>query len=368
MKPRVFVSSTYYDLKYVRESLERFIKNYDFEPILFESGNVLFEPSKKIDVSCYSEVGVCHMMVLIIGGRYGSLASGDEAQEKQKEYDKTVVSITQKEYETALTNGIPTFVFIDKNVYGEYQTYSKNRSPIDNGTLPIEFAFVDSRNVFKFIDKVSNTPIKTFERIEEIEQYLKQQISAMFYQYLDGLRNATKDSKVLDAVSEIKSVSERMNVMVQELGKQLLSQDDSQGYKKVIDEQNKILIDFYRGILIEGISINNSTKYNFAETSESEFQKYAKLFYDNYLKNPVWADYPKEYKRYAIIRDELTTKLLQQFRSYDEGILGLNVSYDILTKFKSVIEPAIGNNKELEELFLTKLTNVMYLAIAGLPF
>jgi hypothetical protein len=200
MKPRVFVSSTYYDLKYVRESLERFIKNYDFDPILFESGNVLFEPNKKIDDSCYNEVGVCHMMVLIIGGRYGSLASGDEAQEKQKEYDKTVVSITQKEYETALANGIPTFVFIDKNVYGEYQTYSKNRLSIDNGTLPMEFAFVDSKNVFKFIYKVSNKPVKTFERIEEIELYLKQQISAMFYQYLDGLRNATKDSKVLDAV------------------------------------------------------------------------------------------------------------------------------------------------------------------------
>lgn len=39
-KPRVFVSSTYYDLKYVRERLERFISAYCFEPILFEKDEV----------------------------------------------------------------------------------------------------------------------------------------------------------------------------------------------------------------------------------------------------------------------------------------------------------------------------------------
>jgi hypothetical protein len=367
MKPRVFVSSTYYDLKYVRESLERFIKNYDFEPILFESGNVLFEPHKTIDDSCYNEVGVCHMMVLIIGGRYGSLALGDEVQEKRKEYDKKVVSITQKEYETAIVNGIPTFVFIDKNVYGEYQTYSKNRLAIDNGEVSIEFAFVDSKNVFKFIDKVSNAPIKTFERIEEIEQYLRQQISAMFYQYLDSLRNASKDSKVLDAVSEIKSVSERMNVMVQELGKHLLPQDDK-GYQQVIDEQNKILIDFYTETLNSGIQINTSTDYPF-ETPESDFMKYAKLFYYDYLRNPRWEKWVSwDYKSYTIVDNELTVELLSKFKSHDMGIFSLNIDYKVIGNFKSFIGPVIEKDKKLENLFINKLTGVMRLKIGGLPF
>jgi hypothetical protein len=367
MKPRVFVSSTYYDLKYVRESLERFIKNYDFEPILFESGNVLFEPHKKIDDSCYNEVGVCHMMVLIIGGRYGSLASGDEVREKRKEYDKTVVSITQKEYETALINGIPTFVFIDKNVYGEYQTYSKNRLAIDNGEVSIEFAFVDSKNVFKFIDKVSNTPIKTFERIEEIEQYLKQQISAMFYQYLDSLRNASKDSKVLDAVSEIKSVSERMNVMVQELGKHLLPQND-EGYKQVIDEQNKILIDFYIETLNSGIRIKTSTDYPF-DTPDSDYMKYAELFYYDYLRNPRWGEDTLDYyDRYREINEDLKIELLQKFKQLDSGINSLSISYQVIYKFIEIIGPVIKKNKELEDLFIRKLMGVMRVEISELPF
>jgi hypothetical protein len=37
MIPRVFVSSTYYDLKHVRERIEKFIDNYGFEPVLFDT-------------------------------------------------------------------------------------------------------------------------------------------------------------------------------------------------------------------------------------------------------------------------------------------------------------------------------------------
>ncbi len=83
MKPRVFLSSTYFDLKHVRERLERFIENYFFEPVLFESDNVVFEHNKPLDISCYNEVKLCHMMVLIIGGRYGSIISGENIEEKK---------------------------------------------------------------------------------------------------------------------------------------------------------------------------------------------------------------------------------------------------------------------------------------------
>ena len=88
-KPRVFVSSTYYDLKYVRERLERLISSYCFEPILFESDDVFFNPNIKLDASCYKEVENCHMMLLIVGGRYGSLAS-----EQKDQYEENYISIT----------------------------------------------------------------------------------------------------------------------------------------------------------------------------------------------------------------------------------------------------------------------------------
>jgi len=69
MVPRVFVSSTYLDLKHVRQRIEKFIENYGFEPILFERDKVTYQHGKAIDQSAYYEVGLCHIMILIIGGR-----------------------------------------------------------------------------------------------------------------------------------------------------------------------------------------------------------------------------------------------------------------------------------------------------------
>ena len=53
-KPRVFLSSTYYDLKHVRERIERFLVNFGMEPVLFENDNVTFEFNKPLDLSCYN--------------------------------------------------------------------------------------------------------------------------------------------------------------------------------------------------------------------------------------------------------------------------------------------------------------------------
>src|SRR5438093_238752 len=39
-KPRIFISSTYYDLKHIRDSLAVFVDRLGFEPILSEKGNI----------------------------------------------------------------------------------------------------------------------------------------------------------------------------------------------------------------------------------------------------------------------------------------------------------------------------------------
>lgn len=88
--PRVFISSTCYDLKYIRENLKYFIRTLGYEPILSEEGDVFYNPSLHTHEACLSEVSSCQMLVLIIGGRYGG------------EFKESVKSITNFEYEAAV--------------------------------------------------------------------------------------------------------------------------------------------------------------------------------------------------------------------------------------------------------------------------
>ena len=39
-RPRIFISSTFYDLKHVRYDLENFIRSLGYEPIMNDRGNI----------------------------------------------------------------------------------------------------------------------------------------------------------------------------------------------------------------------------------------------------------------------------------------------------------------------------------------
>lgn len=267
MKPRIFVSSTYFDLKHVRERIERFIETYGFEPVLFESDNVIFEHNKPLDISCYNEVRLCHIMILIIGGRYGSVVSGDNQKEKKDFYNNDYTSITRQEFETASKLDIPVFIFIEKNVYAEYHTYNKNKNFFDsqiNSTAENKFSFahVDDINVFKFINSVERIALKTFEKIEDIENYLKSQIAGMLYLYLQDLQNKQEEEKLLDSVSELKSISQRMNEMIIAVGKNVIQ--DTTSFQDVLFNQNKILLEFF----VSQFSDNIEFKYRFDISDE----------------------------------------------------------------------------------------------------
>jgi hypothetical protein len=68
-KPSIFISSTFYDLKHIRSSLESFIDRLGYESIMSEKGNIAYIHDISLDESCYREAKKCDIFVLIIGGR-----------------------------------------------------------------------------------------------------------------------------------------------------------------------------------------------------------------------------------------------------------------------------------------------------------
>jgi hypothetical protein len=212
-KPRVFVSSTYYDLKHIRSSLELFIESLGFEAVLSEKGDIPYTPDIALDESCYREAAAADIFVLVIGGRYGSEVSSSDVKIRKAEIE-AYDSITRREFETAHENNIPVFVLIENSVHAEYRTYLRNKESSD-----IKYAHVDSVNVFRFIEFVSsrqrNNPIFSFERSSQIEQWLRDQWSGLFRELLRNRNQQRQFVALSGQVNELKEVNDTLKAYLE---------------------------------------------------------------------------------------------------------------------------------------------------------
>lgn len=253
MKPRIFISSTFYDLKSIREDLYQFIRGFNYEPIEAENGDIGYVPGQDLDKSCYKAMMECDMAVLIVGGRYGSPAS-DET------YDGgDYISVTHKEFRTAVNAGIPVYAFIDQSVNTEYELYKRNKDRFNNPDYEFEFSSADSINVFKFImelKSISGIPIVSFNKTQEIKEYLSIQWADMFKKYLETLKENKTEEKTKNAVDEMSILVHKMNVMLDSVGKKILSTDNPDEYENVVTQQNIIATSkkIAQGISLMGIS------------------------------------------------------------------------------------------------------------------
>ena len=93
---QVFVSSTYSDLKEERRRVSGLVAKDGFVP----AGMELFPAADQQQLEFIKKViDRCDYYVVIVGGRYGSIADDN-------------ISFTEKEYEYALEKGIPVLAFL----------------------------------------------------------------------------------------------------------------------------------------------------------------------------------------------------------------------------------------------------------------
>ena len=208
--PRIFVSSTYFDLRVIRADLERFIKEMGYEPILFERGHVAYGKDESLESYCYREISSCDILISIIGGKHGSPSTSNE------------YSITQNELKKAVEFNKQIYIFVGGSVLTEYHTYLKNK---DNSTFVPNF--VDSINVFKFIDDVyglgAGNPIQPFELSQDITGYLKNQWAGLFQRLLQKYTQ----TKERESIADLKRLSDTLYGIVLHLTKHKDFLDDN---------------------------------------------------------------------------------------------------------------------------------------------
>ena len=202
-KPRVFVSSTFYDLRQVRSDIERFIRELGYEAVLNELGNIPYGKDDKLEEYCYKEISNIDILVSIVGGRFGSESQHDN------------LSISQIEFKTALELNKQVYIFIDKNVHAEYQTYLINKK-----NKEIKYRFADNIKIYEFIEFCENLPnnnnIHSFETSLDIVQYLKEQWAGLFQRFLQDQPRIKEINLLKGIEGTAKTLNQLVNFLTEE--------------------------------------------------------------------------------------------------------------------------------------------------------
>ena len=191
--PRVFISSTFYDLKQVRFNIGDFIKNLGYEAVMHERSGVAYTQNEPLEQDCYHELASCDIVVCVIGNHFGSRSAGNE------------LSITMNEIQTAIKNRKKVYIFIAKDVYIENRTYEYNK---ENGNF--KSAYTDNLKIHEFISELKNNNrvlIESFDTTDEIISTLKLQFAGLFQNLLAHDASKSESAVVMDlseTASEIK--------------------------------------------------------------------------------------------------------------------------------------------------------------------
>lgn len=203
--PTVFVSSTFYDLRYARESIKRFIEQLGYTAVLSEDGTVFYDPKVTAAEGCLKEVSNAHILVLLIGGRYGMELPG------------TGLSVTNAEYQQAVASKIPIFALVDNGTYNDYLLYRANVD-LPDVLGKITFPNADSVKIFEFIDAVrtrtENNALVPFRTIADIETYLRSQWAGMMHDYVT---TGAKEAQVVDTLEMLKRVNARVELIASQI-------------------------------------------------------------------------------------------------------------------------------------------------------
>ena len=175
-----------------------------FAPYVSERREEAFQEQllHALEEYCYKEIKSVDILISIIGGRFGSESKRENS------------SISQTELKTAIKENKQIYVFVEKNVLSEYETYLLNK---ENS---INYKFVDNVKIYQFIEEIKNLKvnnnIKGFETASDITRYLKEQFAGLFQRFLE---EQTKIKEV-SLIMNLERTSQNLNKLVTFLSEQ----------------------------------------------------------------------------------------------------------------------------------------------------
>lgn len=199
---RVFISSTCYDLSEIRNQLYKLCKDFGYEALLSERGDILFDPSDSTHKACLRTVEKVDFVIAIIGGRFGGTAVPDAisyvgSPRKFDSKNYSGCSISQLEVIYAFELGIPVFTFVMQDLWSERRNYEANKDIAD-----FKITSIDKQNtahlIFGFINSIHSrlSAIEPFRSFDDIQVYLIKQWSLYFQRLVSEQRKSSFQDKL----------------------------------------------------------------------------------------------------------------------------------------------------------------------------
>lgn len=313
-RPRVFISSTCYDLALERDSLLDFCSSFGFEAALSERGDVFFHPDLHTHEACVNEIKNCHLLVLIIGGRFGGKYSVDEKK-----------SITNAEFSAAKVAGIPIFTFIKHAVLNDHNTWQSNRDKffVNDINYPAIENQKHASAIFSFIDEIrrakSNNSYFSFNLPKDIHEALRKQWAAMF---LDFLQQKSLSQQIVFTNESIGKLAEATK-KIEEITQSIFRNSATENPQSQID----------------GIQKKAQARRVFsmigAQISDNEFLMESAIREASKRPPPTWWEMVCTYGFFAVMDDldELAEPV--KVLNYIEGIRSIPIDGSLTKKEKS---------------------------------
>ncbi len=161
--PVVMISSTFFDLKQIRSDLTNFLTTeMGYQALLSELDSFPIDPDVSTVENCRRRVELdANILVLVIGGRFGSMDKG------------TGTSVTNLEYLAARAKGIPIYAYVEKRVLAMLPLWRRNPD-MDFGTE------IDDARLLKFVEQVRTIDgvwMQEFETAQHIVTSLRSQFA-----------------------------------------------------------------------------------------------------------------------------------------------------------------------------------------------
>lgn len=209
--PKVFVSSTCYDLGVVREQMRSFLIGLGYDPIMSEYSDILYDPRHHTHSNCLQEIPNADMVVLLVGSRFGgkaipeALSLIDLDNLLNSSFDVSVLddadklSVTQLEVLKAIDSSIPVFAFVDEKVWHDHLVYEKNKDLVGSIKFPSIDKPESAKFIFEFLNflrqRTEGNSVIPFGKTEDIENHLRKQWAALFQRLLQEQRTARTDER-----------------------------------------------------------------------------------------------------------------------------------------------------------------------------